>query len=646
MKNLDEKVISAMRGIAIDAINNAKGGHMGMAIGAASISYSVIAKNLNISKENPKWINRDKFILSAGHGSMCFYSIMHFLGLLTLDDLKKHKKLNSKTPSHPEIDKFAYVDASTGPLGQGVAMGVGMALSQQYLANKYNKPGFNLFDHHVFVLHGDGCMQEGVALEAIQLAGTLNLNKLILIHDFNETQIDSKSYEVNNIDFIKFFESNNFNTFDCQSDLASEILETIEKAKKSNKPSYIRIHTNIAKYTPFENMPKGHNGTLDEKQTIEFKQKCGLKSFTPFEYEKEIYDYCQSLWDKKQANYSNWQTLFFKYSKKYPNEYKEIQSLINKNYQFILPKKLAITNKATRDYVGEIVKILEQSPFIIGGSADLKSSTKVGFETDIIKGGKNIKYGIREFAMGAINNGIYLASNLKTIDSTFFSFADYAKPAIRLGSIMKIPSIHVFSHDSYQVGGDGPTHQPFDQLPMLRAMNNVKAIRPCDEKETLEAFKWALKQNQNQIVIITCRQPIASLKNRLNVFKAAYIIKREDEFDLSILASGSEVSLAYEISNELAKKHHIKSQVISVPLLQNLVSDNKLIKQLEIAKKPIFAIETSSDSMWYQLAKYNKFDCQLALTYGESTNGQEIYELKGFNKSFIIKKIKKLLLQN
>lgn len=636
-KDINKQVIATMRGIAIDGINNAKGGHMGMAIGAAPISYSIVAKNLNFSSKNPKWINRDKFILSAGHGSMCYYSIMHLLGLLTIEDIKSHKKINSKTPSHPEIDKFKYVDASTGPLGQGIAMGVGMAISQKYLAKRYNKKDFNIIDHYVYVLHGDGCMQEGVALEAIALAGTMQLNKLILIHDFNETQIDSKSYEVNNVDFINYFKANHFSTFDVMSDSFEEINNAIQEAKKSNKPSYIRVHTTIAKNTPYENIPKGHNGYLNENQTIEFKKKCDLNNLIPFNYENDVYDYCLQLMKEKNLNYDNWVNLFSKYKKLFPNEYNELKQLIDNDIHFEFSKEIIKkTNVATRDYCAEILSYLESSPYIIGGSADLKSSTKIGFNIDLKDGGKNIKYGIREFAMSAINNGIYLASNLRTIDSTFLAFSDYAKGALRLGAIMKIPSIHVYSHDSYQVGGDGPTHQPYDQLTMLRAIDNFRVIRPCDESEVLYAFNYALNQNDKQIAIITARQNLHSYNMCDN--KAAYVIKKCNNFDISLLASGSEVSLAYELANDLINKN-IKAQVISVPILQDLVNDENLIKSLNLDKKPMFVIEAANDYMWYKLSKYNKIASHFASSFGESISGEEIYKLKGFNTNYLLEKV-------
>ena len=526
---------------------------------------------------------------------MCYYSIMHLLGLLTIEDIKSHKKINSKTPSHPEIDKFKYVDASTGPLGQGIAMGVGMAISQKYLAKRYNKKDFNIIDHYVYVLHGDGCMQEGVALEAIALAGTMQLDKLILIHDFNETQIDSKSYEVNNVDFINYFKANHFSTFDVMSDSFEEINNAIQEAKKSNKPSYIRVHTTIAKNTPYENIPKGHNGYLNENQTIEFKKKCDLNNLIPFNYENDVYDYCLQLMKEKNLNYNNWVNLFSQYKKLFPNEYNELKQLIDNDIHFEFSKEIIKkTNVATRDYCAEILSYLESFPYIIGGSADLKDSTKIGFNIDLKNGGKNIKYGIREFAMSAINNGIYLASNLRTIDSTFLAFSDYAKGALRLGAIMKIPSIHVYSHDSYQVGGDGPTHQPYDQLTMLRAIDNFRVIRPCDESEVLYAFNYALNQNDKQIAIITARQNLHSYNMCDN--KAAYVIKKCNNFDISLLASGSEVSLAYELANNLINKN-IKAQVISVPILQDLVNDENLIKSLNLDKKPMFVIEAANDYM-------------------------------------------------
>lgn len=637
-KSIKNKVVASMRGIALDSINNAKGGHIGMAIGAANITYSLVGETLNFTNLDPKWINRDRFVMSAGHGSMAYYSIMHFLGLLSLEDMKNHKKMFSKTPSHPEIDKLEYVDASTGPLGQGVAMAVGMALSQKHLQNRYNRQNYKIFNHRIFTLVGDGCLQEGVALEAIQLAGTLKLNKLIILHDANNAQIDSKANYVNGGNLIKFFESYNFKTFDVK-DKIEDILEAINEAKKSSKPCYIKINTTIAKNTPFENTPSGHNGTLNEEQTIKFKQKCSLSNFTPFTYDQDTYAYGSYLMKQKNKKYQSWLRKFEQYKQEYPELAKELNALINKEYKFDFSDvQFKESNVATRNYFAPLMSHIENNPYVLGGSADLAKATKIFFKKDLIDGGQNIKYGIREFAMTAINNGIYLDSNLKTIDSTFLAFVDYAKGALRLGSLMDIPAIHVYTHDSYQVGGDGPTHQPFDQIPMLRAMSNLKVIRPMDESEVRAAFNYAFNQDKNQIAIIGCRQPLKSYNLVKNTLPAAYVVKSSKDFDLSLLASGSEVNLAEEVANELMK-NNIKAQVISVPILQDLIEDNELCLKLGLNQKSMYAIEATSDSMWYRLSKYNKIEAFLASGYGLSADGPQVYSYKGFTKENICQKV-------
>ncbi|BAH70009.1 hypothetical protein MBIO_0744 [Mycoplasmopsis fermentans PG18] len=647
MKNnlIENKLIASMRGIALDSINKAKGGHIGMAIGAANITYSLLGKELRFSKEDPKWINRDRFVLSAGHGSMSYYSIMHFLGLLAKEDMQNHKKMDSKTPSHPELEYTPFVDASTGPLGQGIAMATGMALSLKVLQNRFNRKNYNIIDHYIYALHVDGCIQEGVAHEAIQFAGTNQLDRLILIHDFNNAQIDTKTEVVNNINFIKYFEACHFATFVVKEDKPELILEAIQKAKASKKPSYIQVHTAIAKNTPFENSPKGHHGMLKEEDTIEFKKKCGLTSFVPFEYDKEVYDYGEELLKEKDKHYKEWLHLYDKYKKEYSQEAKELEDLYNKKEKYNFDDiEFNESNAATRNYFAPIMQKIDQNyKNVLGGSADLASATKVNFSKSYAEGGKNIHYGIREFAMTAINNGIYLHSHLRTIDSTFLAFSDYAKGALRLGSIMKIPSVHVYTHDSYQVGGDGPTHQPVEQLAMLRSTPNFKVIRPMDESEVKAAFNYALNQNENQVAIIGCRQNVKSYNlHPEGELQPAYIIRPAKNHDISILASGSEVDLAEKVANKLVGAG-IKAQVISVPLLQDLVNDEKLIKSLGIDKKPIYAIEASTDPLWYKLGKYNKIDAFLADGYGYSADGFEVYKIKGFSLDNIHKKVLEFL---
>ncbi|MDQ0513954.1 transketolase [Mycoplasmoides fastidiosum] len=641
MSNIHQKFVAAMRGISLDAINQAKQGHIGMALGATNLAYNLIGRKMKFTHKRPNWINRDRLILSAGHGSLLLYSIHHFMGLLTKEDMQKHKQLDSKTPSHPEISYDGYIDASTGPLGQGVAMGVGMAISQTYLAKQFNRPNFPIMDHEIFVICGDGDLQEGVALEAIQLAGTLNLNQLILLHDYNDCQIDSRSSAVNKIDFVQYFQSQNFDVIILENDDSEGILAAIDQAKLNQKPTYIQVKTVIAKNTKWANQPKGHNGTLNPEETIAYKKLNGLTSFVPFEYPDEIYQHGKKLLEQKNEAYEEWFRLFNEYMTQYPAEGIKFCSLMNENlsypdFNFSFKK----TNSAIRDYIQEIMAQIEQDFWnIIGGSADLKTACRVGFTTDLEEGGRNIKYGIREFAMTAINNGIYLHSKLRTIDATFLVFSDYSKPALRLGAIMKIPSIHVFTHDSYQVGGDGPTHQPIEQLATLRAMPNTLVIRPCDEAETNLAFKRAINSQDQQVIIIGSRQPLKSFNLAPATNFAAYPILQPEKFDISILASGSEVELAVKVAEKLQAEHEIIAQVISVPILQELVTDYQLITKLKLKTKPIFAIEASNDKMWYMLAKFNRFECCLAKRFGKSADGQKVYESNGFSVHGIVDQI-------
>ncbi|MGZ9414306.1 transketolase-like TK C-terminal-containing protein [Mycoplasma sp. 5370] len=641
-KHLDytaNEFIATMRAVAIDGINNAKQGHIGMALGASEIFYALVGQVMRFSPTDPKWIDRDRLVLSAGHGSMGLYSIYHLLGLLSIDDIKAHKEYNSKTPSHPEIDKLEFVDASTGPLGQGVAMATGMALSAKHLIKRFNKDRLNIFNHNIFVVCGDGDLQEGVALEAIQFAGTNKLSKLVIIHDYNNMQIDSASSEVNNINFELFFKSQNFNVIILRDNDPVEIQKALERIKDTVKPTYIQVPTTIAYGTDVANSPKGHNGILSPEATVSYKKRLGLKETKPFEYNEQAYEFGRQMIISKSTAYTRWVNNFEKLKTRYPKLGRELEALIKREKSFDFKDfKFKQTNVATRNYVAEIMQYLDGNyEDFMGGSADLRSATKVGFDSN-----RNIKYGIREFAMTAINNGINLHSGYTTFGSTFLVFADYAKPALRLGALMEIPSISVFSHDSYQVGGDGPTHQPVEQIGMLRSIPNYLVFRPADENEMLNSFKYALNSKKTPCAIITCRQEVKSFNLQKNEFKAAYFIDKQESANITLLASGSEVSLAEQVANEL-KKINIKASVISVPSLQLLLDDEKLISQLELAKQPLFAIEASNDHLWYKLSKYSKFDAHLAKDFGHSAPGQFVYELNGFNKEFLVEKIKLFL---
>ncbi|MCS4537113.1 transketolase [Mycoplasma sp. CSL7475-4] len=646
----DNKLIANMRGLILDAVTNAKSGHSGMAIGSAEIIQTLFSKYLNFTNLEPKWFNRDRFVLSAGHSVLSIYSILHFMGVIDLEDIKKFRTEASITPGHPEHEKLQYLDASTGPLGQGVAMGVGMAIAQKYLANKFNKNEFKMIDHKVYVLTGDGCLQEGVALEALQLAGTMQLDNFILLHDANNVQLDTHTKMVNNIDFEMYFKSMNFNVFSIDSSVEN-IENVFEKVKNISGPTYIKINTEIAKFTPAQNNVKGHASIFTDEQNKEIKLKMNLTKTDKFVYENDSYNYAQSFWDQKNQKYNHWNELFKKYEQYYPNEANELKKLIKNDFKYDL-KDITFTsnNLSTRDYTLQILNHIENKYWsVIGGSADVSSSTKVKFSKNIDQNGQNILYGVREHAMTAINNGINLSTNLKTLSSTFLAFSDYAKGALRLGAYSKIPAINIYSHDSYLIGTDGPTHQPFEQLAMLRAMQNMLVIRPCDQFELLSAFEYALNQKQQQISIITTRQNIKSYDisffnhNLKSIRMVKTFVKENNKKWINILASGSEVMLAEKAAQKLVNDYTINVNLYSVPVLQWLVNDEKTIKNFLIDKYPILAIEASSDSMWYRLGKYNKFDAILATNFGESAKGEIVYAKNGFNIENIIEKSRELV---
>ncbi|ENY70113.1 Transketolase I [Mycoplasmopsis bovigenitalium 51080] len=648
--NKQDKLIASIRGLILDSQNATGNGHSGMALGSSGVFATLFTKYLKIWKDNPKWINRDKFVLSAGHACLGFYAITHFMGLLAKNEMKNYRKLNSKTPGHPELEWFDFVDANTGPLGQGIAMALGMAIARDYLAQKFNVNGLKIIDNYVYALHGDGCIQEGVAQEAIQLAGTLKINKLILIHDFNNVQIDTNSNKVNNINLIKWFKAQNWKTIES-SDKPKSIEKALKKAKKLQGPVYIQVKTSIGKNTNLENSLKAHAGSYSLSQIQQFKRKMNLENLVPFEYDDEVYKYAQSFWKAKQKEYDSWTKDVEKLADLDIKKYNELSKLINNNYKYDLSEfEFEKNDLSIREYFGQITRFIEKKDnLIIGGSADLKGSTLIGFNKEFNNGGSNISYGVREHLMLALNNGINLASNLRTLGATFLSFADYAKGAIRLASLMKLPVINIFTHDSYGVGEDGPTHQPVEQLAMLRSTPNTLVIRPSNEFESKLAYEYALNKSKVQTCLIASRQAIKSYKHAfdINDLKSIHLVKKftktSNRKTINILASGSEVELAYEAANKLHIMHKINVNVYSVPVLQWFVKELEQSKHKSLIKFPTLAIEASSDHMWYLIAKYTIFDAILASEFGLSAPADKVFEKFGFNVENVISKAVKLL---
>ncbi len=646
------KYINAMRSLSIQAIEKAGQGHTGMAMSACPITYTLFTKFIKISKSSQKWINRDRFVLSAGHGSMSLYSPMHFAGFLSINDIKNHKKKGCKTPGHPEYEENNFVDASTGPLGQGVAMSVGMAIAEKYLSKKFK----SLINHYTYCLVGDGCIQEGISYESMSLAGKLGLNKLIVLHDSNDCQLDAKVNEAFNENLELRFKSMNWDYIKCLNDVESIEL-AIKQAQKNKKPTFIEVKTIIGEGTSCAGCNKSHGLKVDEKEISFFENYFSVKA-KGFKFDKEIYNYFnKNVTQRGEKKYQAWKEKIDKLSKENPRIYNEFKKWTSNKFvdvSKILKSDDVNDLQATRDFVGIYMNQISKNRVndTIIGSADLASATKLSFDVKknfgIDSKYPEILYGIREFAMSGIQNGILLHGGLRSISSTFLSFSDYMKSSIRLGAMMKLNSSYVFTHDSYQVGGDGPTHQPFDQIPMLRAINGVYLYRPCDKVEALYTLNKLFSTKKETSIGIFTRQPISNVKgtNLDGCKKGGYILQNKSNNDITIAASGSEVGLAFEIANELAKEN-INVKIVSIISLKKfLENDEKYISNTLSSKYGLLTIEASSDNTWYKMQKYaNNYYHQGAYTFGESMDGDQLYKEKGFNKENLISIIKKEIIK-
>ena len=646
-KEFDQKAINAIRYIGLKAIQEAKGGHVGMTISAAPITYTLYTKFININPSDGKWINRDRFVLSAGHGSMSLYPIFYFAGLMDEKDLKSFKTEDSKTPGHPEVEKRKdnFIDASTGPLGQGFAMGVGLALAQKIAASK-TQAFPEMFTNYTYIVCGDGDLQEGISYEAMAIAGKYNLDKLIVLHDSNKYQLDSAVADVSVENLELRFNSNNWFYQKCSNN-PEAIEQAILKAQQAGKPSFIEVDTVIAEGLKTQASYKGHHGVVSDEDLANWQQHFGT-NFDDWNIDQEILDYFKvNVAKRGQNNYKAWMKKMKEYQVQNPTEFAKIQAAINGNidYQAIFDSikfDESNQNQAGRTYLKMFLATLEnQSPFAVATCADLASSTQIVIGSQLAtEGGHNLPIGIREFAMGAIMNGLTLYGPFRPIGGTFLVFADYIKSAIRVGALMEQPTIYAFTHDSYQVGGDGPTHQPYDQLPMLRALDHVKVYRPADEEEIKFAMVQAFQAKHETSILILTRQNIPSLnlKNK-TIYKGTSIVKDVKDPEFVIAASGSEVGLALKIAQKIKN-----IRVVSVSCLtEALKLSAKEKKQIFGAKTALITMEASSDYMWFNLHLDKQKNLHLgAYTFGKSMDGNQLYESKGFNEKFIIEIISKL----
>ena len=663
MNNIDIKSVNTVRVLSADGIEKAKSGHPGLPLGAAPIAYELFANHMKHNPKNPDWANRDRFILSAGHGSMLLYSLFHLFGYgnLSMDDLKSFRQLDSKTPGHPEYGHTVGVEATTGPLGAGMGMAVGMAMAEAHMASVFNKEGFDIVDHYTFVLGGDGCMMEGISSEAFSLAGTLGLSKLIVFYDSNGISIEGSTdiaFTENVVDRMKAF---GFQTIEVEdgNDLAA-IGKAIDEAKADKKrPSFIKINTVIGYGAGKKQGTAGaHGEPLGSEALAALKSGFGFNPEESFKVDADVYENFNKINEKNAKIEEEWNKLFKEYASKYPedakkwdNYYSEINaSLIDSDEFWAWDHAPA----ATRNISGSIINRLKDIfPNLIGGSADLSPSNKTvmngeGYISKDDYSGRNIHFGVREFAMTAITNGILLHGGLKAYCATFFVFSDYTKPMARLSALMNIPTIFVFTHDSIGVGEDGPTHEPIEQLAMLRSLPNFNTFRPADARETIAAWYAAMVSKSTPTAIVLTRQNLPQLDGSgKKALKGAYIIKEASKStpDMILIASGSEVSLAVEAAKEL-DKDNISTRVVSMPCMDVFETQSKEYKE-EVLPKTVrnrVAIEALSSFGW---DRYTGLDGRVISmnSFGASAPQDLLFKKFGFTKENVVATAKEVFNQ-
>jgi transketolase len=650
--NLQQLAIDAVRALSIDATNLAKSGHPGMPIGSAPMVVTLFANHLKSDPLHPEWINRDRFVLSAGHASMLLYSTLHLAGYdVPMSEIKKFRQLGSLTPGHPEVHLTSGVDATTGPLGQGIAQAVGFALAERTLRAMYQKQG--LIDHYTYVLSGDGCLQEGISQEAISFAGHQKLNKLILFYDANDVTLDGPLSMSFSEDVKGRFIASGWNVIVIQDGNDTvNIDKAIKKAKKSQeKPTMIMVKTMIGQGSKNQGTYKVHGNPLGEEDGQLAKASYGW-NYPPFTIPQEVYDYFSAQFAKRgKKAFAKYNRLLKSVKKNEPSLYQQFINGEQLNFSKGLSQpviQFPVDYKdATRNSSQQLLQVFAQSiPQLLGGSADVAKSvmTTIKSSGDISPNTpmeRNINFGIREFAMASIQNGMMLHKGLRVYTGTFLAFADYMKPAIRLSALSHIPSIFVFSHDSVALGEDGPTHQPIDQLAMLRAIPNLTVYRPADAKETMGAWLEALASKDHPSVIVLTRQnlPLLAQTSADLVKQGGYVIE-EGSSDWTVVATGSELSLVVEVAKNLLKEG-INLRVVSMPSLENFLklSSSKQKQILKNRRSKIVTVEALSTFGWSKIGEFNVgID-----TFGQSAPGPAVMSYYGFDVEKLTEKIKFLI---
>lgn len=661
MSNIDTMSVNAIRVLAADAVQKAKSGHPGLPLGSAAMAYELWAKHMNHNPADPKWPNRDRFILSGGHGSTLLYSLLHLFGYgdLSIEDLAQFRQDGSLTPGHPEYGHTVGVEATTGPLGAGMGMAVGMAMAEAHLASVFNKEGFPIVDHYTYVLGGDGCMMEGISSEAFSLAGTLGLSKLIVLYDSNSISIEGSTDIAFTENVQKRFEAFGFQTLVVEdgNDL-EEIGKAIEEAKAdTTRPSMITVKTLIGYGCPAkQGTASAHGEPLGEENVAALKENLGWPADKFFYVPDEVYANYRAIAKEKAKAEDAWNALFAKYCEQYP----DMKALWEQYHDPHAADKLiddedfwAYEDKpeATRNLSGVMInRIKDVLPNLIGGSADLAPSNKTNMKDagDFSKNnyaGRNLHFGVREIAMAAIGNGLALHGGLKPYIATFFVFSDYTKPMARLAAIMGLPVTYVFTHDSIGVGEDGPTHEPVEQLAMLRALPNFCVFRPADATETAAAWYYAITNQTTPTALALTRQNLPQLAgSSKEALKGGYIVddSAKDIPDVILMASGSEVSLAIDAKAELAKEG-MDVRVVSMPCMDLYERQSEAYKESILPKacRKRVAIEALSDFGW---GKYVGLDGAYVTMkgFGASAPYSVLFQKFGFTVDNVVATVKSL----
>ena len=657
---MSQKSVNAIKVLGVDAINKAKSGHPGVVMGAAPMAYSLFANHLRVNPKKENWINRDRFVLSAGHGSMLLYSLLHLSGFedVSLEEVKNFRQWGSKTPGHPEFGHTAGVDATTGPLGQGIATATGFAQAERFLAAKYNREGYNIFDHYTYVICGDGDLMEGVSSEAASYAGLQKLDKLIVLYDSNDINLDGETKDSFTENVRARYNAYGWHTVLVEDGTDLEAIQAaIEEAKTSGNPSLIEVKTIIGYGSPNKQGTNGvHGAPLGADETVATRQALGW-DYKPFEIPAEVYaDFKENVADRGTEAYQTWTKLVAAYKETYPELAAEVEAIIDgRDPVDLKPEDFPVLengfSQATRNSSQDALNVVaEKMPNFLGGSADLAHSNMTYIKTDGLQDdanrlNRNIQFGVREFAMGTVLNGMALHGGLRVYGGTFFVFSDYLKAAVRLSALQGLPVTYVLTHDSIAVGEDGPTHEPIEHLAGLRAIPNLNVFRPADARETQAAWYLAAKSKTTPTALVLSRQNLTVEEGTdfNKVAKGAYVVyENAADFDTILIATGSEVNLAVSAAKELASQGG-KVRVVSMPSTDVFDVQDAAYKEeiLPNAVRRRVAVEMGASQNWYKYVGLDGYVLGID-SFGASAPAPKVLAEYGFTVENLVNIVKNL----